>query len=242
MAVLDQIARERLKRQERDLKIVAAWATGQSHADIAVAFQLSRENVKDRIERHFRAKQRDASSDPFDKISPRLRTLLLTAGLSTVDEVVGEYRSKALFKMRNLGCKSIKEIETWFPVKQLYQSYAAVRAYITKDGSEIRELMHPAVQGNQNQSLAEATIPPGKRTLLHRHLVMGEIYHVTLGEGLMTLGAASFKVGVGDTIGIPPGTAHCIEASSKGAMALLCCCSPAYSDADTEILETGQED
>ncbi|MEF8718532.1 MAG: cupin domain-containing protein [Candidatus Accumulibacter necessarius] len=128
------------------------------------------------------------------------------------------------------------------PVKPLYQPYAAVPAYITKDGSEIRELMHPAVQGNRKQSLAEATIPPGTRTLLHRHLVTEEIYHITAGVGLMTLGAARFMVGVGDTIGIPPGTAHCIEASSKGALTLLCCCSPAYSDADTEILETGQDD
>jgi mannose-6-phosphate isomerase-like protein (cupin superfamily) len=156
---------------------------------------------------------------------------------------VGEgYRSKALLRRRNFGCKSIKEIEMRVPVKPLYQPYAAVPAYITKDRSEIRELMHPAVQGNQKQSLAEATIPPGTRTLLHRHLVTEEIYHITAGEGLMTLGAARFMVGVGDTIGIPPGTAHCIEASSKGALALLCCCSPAYSDADTEILETGQDD
>ena len=85
MTVLDQIARERLKRHKRDVKIVAAWAAGQSHAAIAAAFPLSREDVKERIERHFRAKQRDASSDPFDKISPRLRTLLRKADLSTVN-------------------------------------------------------------------------------------------------------------------------------------------------------------
>jgi mannose-6-phosphate isomerase-like protein (cupin superfamily) len=248
MTVLDQVARERAMRQKRDLKIFAAWAAGQSHAEIAAAFQLSRENVKDRIERHVRAKQRDASRDPFDKISSRLRTLLLEEGLSTVDEVVERYRSKALLKMRNFGCKSLKEIEAWFPVKQLHQQcqqsqqYAAVPAYITKDGSEIRELMHPAVQGNHNQSLAEATVPAGTRTLLHRHLVTEEIYHITAGEGEMTLGAGRFKVGVGDTLCIPPGMAHCIKASTKGVLVLLCCCSPAYAHADTEILETGQDD
>ena len=69
-----------------------------------------------------------------------------------------------------------------------------------------------------------------------------EIYHITAGEGQMTLGADLFKVGVGDTICIAPGTAHCIEASTTGALVLLCCCSPAYSHTDTEILETGQED
>ncbi len=244
MTVLDPIARQRSMRSKRDLEMVAAWAAGQSHADIARAFQLSKENVKDRIERHFQARQRAASSDPFDKISPRLRTLLLQEGLTTVNEVVGRYRSKALFKMRNFGYKSLKEIETWFPVNRLYQHYAAVPPYITRDGSEIRELMHPAVQGNRNQSLAEATLPAGTRTMLHRHLVTEEIYHITAGEGEMTLGAgaAPFKAGVGDTICIPPGTAHCIEASTTGALVLPCCCSPAYSDADTEILEMGQED
>ena len=33
-------------------------------------------------------------------------------------------------------------------------SYAAIRSYITTDGSEIRELMHPDHHGNQRQSLA----------------------------------------------------------------------------------------
>lgn len=242
MTALDPIARERSMQWKRDLNMVAAWEAGQSHADIALEFQLSRENVRDRIDRHFRAKQREASSDPFDKISPRLRTLLLKEGLTTVNAVVGWYRSKVLFQMRNVGRKSIQEIEMWFPVERMYQNYAAVPPYITKDGSEIRELMHPAVQGNRNQSLAEATLPAGTRTMLHRHLVTEEIYHITAGEGQMTLGAAPFKVGVGDTIGIAPGTAHCIEASTSGALVLLCCCSPAYSHTDTEILENGQED
>ena len=242
MTALDSIARARSTRRKRDLEMVAAWAAGQSHAEIARAFQLSTENVKARLERHFRAKQREASSDPFDKISPRLRTRLLREGLTTVDEVVGGYRSKALFQIRGIGRKSIQEIEMWFPVNRLYQHYAAVCPYITKDGSEVRELMHPAVQGNRNQSLAEATLPAGTRTMLHRHLVTEEIYHITAGEGQMILGADLFKVGVGDTICIAQGTAHCIEASTTGALVLLCCCSPAYSHADTEILETAEED
>ena len=34
--------------------------------------------------------------------------------------------------------------------------YRDIEPYVTKDGSEIRELMHPAVHGNEKQSLAEA--------------------------------------------------------------------------------------
>jgi mannose-6-phosphate isomerase-like protein (cupin superfamily) len=119
----------------------------------------------------------------------------------------------------------------------IIQPYATVTAYRTKDGSEIRELMHPDVHGNRAQSLAEATVPAGRRTLLHRHQLSEELYHITAGLGRMTLGADCFDVGPGDTIYIAPGTAHCIEAIGTKALRLLCCCAPAYSHGDTELLE-----
>ena len=116
-------------------------------------------------------------------------------------------------------------------------AYADIAAYVTKDGSEIRELMHPSVHGCRNQSLAEATVPPGTRTLLHRHRNTEEIYHVTAGTGRMTLGGNAFAVAVSDTVLIPPGMAHCIEALGETPLRILCCCSPAYSHEDTELLE-----
>lgn len=119
------------------------------------------------------------------------------------------------------------------------QTYSTVEPYVTKDGSVIRELMHPKVQGNQNQSLAEARIPCNQRTILHRHLVTEELYHITQGEGLMRLGDEKFVVFAGDTICIPPGTPHCITAQGDVELVLLCCCSPAYDHADTQLLEEG---
>lgn len=115
--------------------------------------------------------------------------------------------------------------------------YADVSAYITKDGSEIRELMHPAVHGNHRQSLAEATIEPGARTQSHRHAVTEELYHVTAGSGIMTLGDTCFPVTVGDTVLIAPGTTHRIEATGPEPLRMLCCCSPPYSHEDTELME-----
>ena len=79
-------------------------------------------------------------------------------------------------------------------------AYAAVKPYVTKDGSEIRELMHPVQQGNRMQSLAEATVAPGVTTVLHRHRVTEEIYHITAGRGWMTLGDERFEVAAGDTV------------------------------------------
>ncbi len=114
--------------------------------------------------------------------------------------------------------------------------YADVPAYLTKDGSTIRELMHPSQHGNRQQSLAEATVEPGARTELHRHALTEELYHVTAGEGIMTLGDTCFKVCIGDTVLIAPGTPHRIEAAGTEALRILCCCSPPYSHEDTELL------
>lgn len=114
--------------------------------------------------------------------------------------------------------------------------YAEAEAYLTKDGSIIRELLHPARHGNRMQSLAEAIVPAGKKTLLHRHPLTEELYHVTAGQGVMTLGDENFPITVGDTVLIPPGTPHCIEASGDTELRILCCCSPAYTHEDTELL------
>jgi mannose-6-phosphate isomerase-like protein (cupin superfamily) len=115
--------------------------------------------------------------------------------------------------------------------------YNDLPAYITKDGSEIRELMHPILHGNRNQSLAEAIVPGGMRTQLHLHHLSEEIYHIAAGNGLMTLGTEQFPVATGDTVLIPPGTPHRIEALGRADLCILCCCSPAYAHEDTELLD-----
>ena len=114
--------------------------------------------------------------------------------------------------------------------------HADIAPYVTKDGSEIRELMHPATQGNGKQSLAEATLHAGQRTSLHRHLVTEEIYHFTHGTGRMTLGAETFAVSAGDTVAIAPGTAHSVENTGADSMTILCACAPAYAHDDTQLL------
>jgi mannose-6-phosphate isomerase-like protein (cupin superfamily) len=80
-------------------------------------------------------------------------------------------------------------------------------------------------------------VEPGARTHLHRHALTEELYHVSAGSGIMTLGDACFTVGAGDTVLIAPGTPHRIEATSTEPLRILCCCSPPYSHEDTELLE-----
>lgn len=118
--------------------------------------------------------------------------------------------------------------------------YEEVPAYVTKDGSVIRELMHPAVHGNVSQSLAEARVPVGCVTLAHSHRRAEELYHFTAGQGVMTLGDAKFEVRAGDTVHISPGMMHKVENTGAKDLVILCCCAPPYSHEDT-ILEPGSD-
>jgi mannose-6-phosphate isomerase-like protein (cupin superfamily) len=120
---------------------------------------------------------------------------------------------------------------------QSVTEYQKIEPYVTKDGSIIRELMHPSVHGNSNQSLAEATVPESGKTLLHKHHLTEEIYHITEGKGIMTLDSEEIEVKTGDTICISPGTPHRIQNTGNMPLRILCCCAPAYSHEDTELLE-----
>ena len=115
-------------------------------------------------------------------------------------------------------------------------SYNNIVPYQTRDGSTIRELMHPEIHGNKWQSLAEATVPTGFKTVLHKHIQTEEIYHITQGTGNLTIGNQNIEVVTGDTITIPPGLPHQIQNTGSNPLKLLCCCTPPYSHEDTVLL------
>lgn len=112
-----------------------------------------------------------------------------------------------------------------------------ISAYRTKDGSEIRELLHPEQHGGKNQSLAEATVLSGQTTQKHFHKQTEEIYFILEGSGQMFLGDEVFEVRAGDSVLINPGTTHCIQNNAPEILRFLCCCSPAYQHNDTFLTE-----
>ena len=112
-----------------------------------------------------------------------------------------------------------------------------VEPFTTLDGSEIRELAGPPSGNAVNQSLAEATVPPGGETIEHFHSVTEEIYLFTHGAGRMRLGDEEREVGPGDAVVIAPGVRHKLWSTGPEPLRLLCCCAPAYSDADTVMTE-----
>ena len=69
------------------------------------------------------------------------------------------------------------------------------------------------------------------------HRTTEEIYLFTSGTGRMRLGDDERPVRAGDCVVIPPGVAHKLWADERQPLVLLCCCAPAYSDADTVLLE-----
>ena len=110
-----------------------------------------------------------------------------------------------------------------------------LESFTTMDGSSIRELAGPAWTAAENQSLAEATVPPGGQTAEHYHRQTEEIYYFTSGTGRMRLADEEKAVRAGDCVVIPPGTPHQLVNDGGQPLVLLCCCAPPYSDADTVL-------
>jgi len=115
-----------------------------------------------------------------------------------------------------------------------------VPSFITKDGSEIRELLAYRNSAIRNQSLAEARLPIGSATQEHYHAQTEEIYYITHGTGRMRIEGEMRDVGVGDAIAIRPGQKHKLWNTGREPLRLLCCCAPAYENDDTFITEDGR--
>jgi mannose-6-phosphate isomerase-like protein (cupin superfamily) len=115
------------------------------------------------------------------------------------------------------------------------ENLQSVTPFVTKDGSEIRELAGIPTGNSENQSLAEATVPPGGETEEHYLRQSEEIYFFTAGQGRMRLGDEETEVGPGDTVVIPPGTRHKLWNPGSEPLKLLCCGAPPYSHEDTVL-------
>ena len=105
--------------------------------------------------------------------------------------------------------------------------------FVTKDGSEIRELLAHRNSCIRNQSLAEARLPVGGATTPHSHAIAEEIYYILEGRGRMRVAAETQAVGPGDAIAIPPGAEHQIVNTGETTLRFLCCCAPGYEHSDT---------
>jgi mannose-6-phosphate isomerase-like protein (cupin superfamily) len=124
-----------------------------------------------------------------------------------------------------------------YPVERLVLSVRLEdrEPFVTADGSTIREIAGVPSGNAINQSLAEATVPPGEETAEHFHRESEEIYHFVGGEGRMRLGPQEAPVRAGDTVVIAPGIPHKLWNTGDDPLVLLCCCAPPYSHEDTVL-------
>ena len=114
---------------------------------------------------------------------------------------------------------------------------AQAQPFITKDGSQIRELLAYRNSAIRNQSLAEATIAISSATQEHYHPKAEEIYYILSGTARMKIDGEMRDVGPLDAIAIPPGARHKIWNIGDAPLVLLCCCAPAYENDDTVMVE-----
>jgi mannose-6-phosphate isomerase-like protein (cupin superfamily) len=112
-----------------------------------------------------------------------------------------------------------------------------VAPFITKDGSEIRELLAHRNSAIRNQSLAEARLAPGASTQEHFHAKTEEIYYITHGVGRIRIDREIRDVVAGDAIAILPGQRHKLWNMGPEVLRLLCCCAPGYEHEDTVITD-----
>jgi mannose-6-phosphate isomerase-like protein (cupin superfamily) len=117
------------------------------------------------------------------------------------------------------------------------RNIARVPSFVTKDGSEIRELLAHRNSAIRNQSLAEARVAPGETTARHYHRRTEEVYYLLAGRGRMWLDGEVQEVGAGDAIAIPCGKRHQITNVGAETLVLLCCCAPGYEHDDTVLVE-----
>ena len=117
------------------------------------------------------------------------------------------------------------------------KNLADVAPFVTKDGSEIRELLAHRNSAIRQQSLAEARLAPGASTQEHYHVKTEEIYYLTHGTGRIRIDGEVREVAGGDAIAILPGQRHKLWNTGPDVLRLLCCCAPAYEHEDTVITE-----
>lgn len=113
--------------------------------------------------------------------------------------------------------------------------------FITKDTSEIREIMAYRNSDCKRTSLAEARLYPKRHTEAHYHPTTEEIYYVLEGTGHIRIDDEEMDIRHGDAILIPPGAVHQTWNTGEDILRFLCVCAPAYEHDDTVIVSPNQE-
>lgn len=108
-------------------------------------------------------------------------------------------------------------------------------AYVTKDLSTIRELLHPSRIPGLGMSLAEAVVEESASTARHLHKDFDEIYYCLEGAGTLFIDDAPHDFFPGMYYLLPCGVSHWLKAVAR--LRLLCFCVPGYTHDKTVVCE-----
>ena len=105
------------------------------------------------------------------------------------------------------------------------------------EGTKIKQYFHPHNTLNGiGYSLAQFTLEPKKRSLLHK-IKSSEIYYILEGEAVLKIDDQSYQVKKDDSVYVPPMSEQYIENTGTEDLRFLCIVEPAWKPEDEIILE-----
>ena len=105
------------------------------------------------------------------------------------------------------------------------------------EGTVIKQYFHPHNTLNGiSYSLAQFTLEPGKKSLLHK-IKSSEIYYVLEGDAVLVINNESHQLKKDDSIYVLPMSEQHIENTGSANLRFLCIVEPAWKPEDEIILE-----
>lgn len=102
-------------------------------------------------------------------------------------------------------------------------------------GELIYELIGAAAEtgGSEKHSVALVTVPPGKSSARHYHLVSEESYYILRGKARMVVDDQRFQLAPGQACLIEPGEQHQIWNAGEEDLEFIAVCAPAWVAEDS---------
>ena len=89
-----------------------------------------------------------------------------------------------------------------------------VKTFVVDNKYSSKMLLDNTIAGEETVLISEGTLKGGKKMISGSH-EKSEIYYVTKGEGILTLGEKEYVIKAGSLVFIPEGVFHSVDNKSK---------------------------
>ncbi len=105
------------------------------------------------------------------------------------------------------------------------------------EGTKIKQFFHPHNTLNGiNYSLAQFTLKPGKKSILHK-IKSSEIYYILEGNGELYVDENIHHLEKDDSVYVPPNSKQFIKNKGEVDLRFLCIVEPAWKIEDETLIE-----